>query len=79
MAVLSGRKTRVMNISVPPEMYDAIEAAASAEHRTKSELMREAFRSYEFTRRWRVLRQLGTETAARLGIETDEELEALLG
>jgi hypothetical protein len=60
-------------------MYTAIEAAARAEQRTKSELIGEAFRSYQFIRRWRVLRQMGTETAARLEIESDEVLEAFLG
>ncbi len=44
MTVSSSRKTRVISISGPPEMYEAIEEAARAEQRTKSELMREAFR-----------------------------------
>lgn len=79
MTISTTRKTRVLNISVPPDMYAAIEAAARAEQRTKSELIREAFRSYQFIRRWRVLRQLGTETAVRLDIESDEALEAFLG
>lgn len=79
MTTLASRKSRVLNISVPPEMFAAIEATARAEQRTKSELMREAFRSYQFARRWRVVRQLGTETAARLEIESDEALEAFLG
>ncbi|NIT59486.1 MAG: ribbon-helix-helix protein, CopG family, partial [Aliifodinibius sp.] len=48
------RKTRVLNISVPPEMYSDIEEVAEAENRTKSELMREAFRHYQFVRRWRL-------------------------
>ncbi len=79
MTISTARKTRVLNISVPPDMYAAIEAAARAEQRTKSEQIREALRSYQFMRRWRVLRQLGTETAARLDFESDEALEAFLG
>ena len=73
------RKTRVLNISVPPEMYEEIEELASAENRTKSELIREAFRSYQFTRRWRLIRQLGEETAVRMNLQTDEALEDFLG
>ncbi len=73
------RKTRVLNISVPPEMYSDIEEVAEAENRTKSELMREAFRHYQFVRRWRLIRGWGEETAVRLNLETDEELEAFLG
>jgi metal-responsive CopG/Arc/MetJ family transcriptional regulator len=73
------RKTRVLNISVPPEMYEEIEELASAENRTKSELIREAFRSYQFTRRWRLIRQLGEETTVRMNLQTDEALEDFLG
>lgn len=73
------RTTRVLNISVPPEMYAAIEDTAKIENRTKSDLMREAFRHYQFVRRWRLIRQWGEATAIRLDLETDEELEAFLG
>lgn len=73
------RKTRVLNISMPPEMYEDIEEIAQAENRTKSELMREAFRHYQFVRRWRLIREWGAETAVQLGLETDEALEDYLG
>jgi predicted DNA-binding protein len=73
------RKTRILNISLPPEMYTDIEEVAEAENRTKSELMREAFRHYQFVRRWRLVREWGTETAIRLELESDEDLEAFLG
>ena len=76
---LPDRKTRILNISVPPEMYDDIESVARAENRTKSELIREAFRHYQFVRRWRLIRQWGDESAARLNLQTDEELEQFLG
>lgn len=79
MTASTSRKSRVLNISVPPDMFVAIESTAHAEQRTKSELMREAFRSYQFARRWRVVRQLGADTAVRFGIESDEALEAFLG
>jgi hypothetical protein len=60
-------------------MYEAIEAVAQEENRTKSELIREAFRHYQFIRRWRLICESGTETPERLGIETDEALEQFLG
>jgi metal-responsive CopG/Arc/MetJ family transcriptional regulator len=78
MSTLTGRTSRILNISVPPEMYEAIEAVAQQENRTKSELIREAFRHYQFIRRWRSIREWGRETAERLGIETDEDLEQFL-
>jgi metal-responsive CopG/Arc/MetJ family transcriptional regulator len=79
MTELIGRKTRILNISVPPDMYESIEAIAQAENRTKSELLREAFRHYQFVRRWRLIRQWGSETAVQLNLQTDEELEQFLG
>lgn len=73
------RDSRVMSISVPPDMFTAIENAAQMENRTKSDLIREAFRHYQFARQWRLIRQWGEETAVRLDLETDDELEAFLG
>ena len=40
------RTTRTWTISLPPEMSRLAAAAARAEHRTKSELVREALRLY---------------------------------
>ncbi|MFQ6015707.1 MAG: ribbon-helix-helix protein, CopG family [Anaerolineae bacterium] len=74
-----GRTTRVLNISVPPQMYEEIEQVAKEESRTKSELLREAFRQYQFNRRWKVIRQWGEITARRLNIVSDEDIERIAG
>ncbi len=79
MALYQGHKTHILNISVPSEMYEIIDRTAREENRTKSELMREAFRHYQFVRRWRSVRQWGEETAARLNLKNDDALEAFLG
>jgi metal-responsive CopG/Arc/MetJ family transcriptional regulator len=79
MTIATHQQRRILNISVPPELYKLIEETARDEHRTKSELIREAFRHYQFVRRWRTIRMWGSETATRLGIHTDEELEQVLG
>ena len=73
------RNTKILNISLPPEMYEEIQRVAREEHRTKSELIREAFRQYQFNRRWQVLRRWGEDTALRLGIESGEDIERLAG
>jgi CopG family transcriptional regulator/antitoxin EndoAI len=73
------RATRILNISLPPQMYEEIEQIAREENRTKSELMREAFRQYRFNRQWRLLRRWGEETALRLGIQSDDDVERLAG
>ena len=40
------RVTAVLSISLPPEMAREVEACCRSEHRTRSELIREALRSY---------------------------------
>jgi len=42
-----------MTVSLPPEMIKAVEKVRKSEHRTRSELVREALRTYLATRRFR--------------------------
>ncbi len=69
----------IINISVPPTMAKQIEKVAKEENRTKSELLREAFRVYEFQKDWTRIKALGEETARRMGIKTDEDVERIAG
>lgn len=69
----------IINISVPPAIAKQIEKVAKEENRTKSELLREAFRVYEFQKDWTRIKTLGEETARRMGIKTDEEVERIAG
>ncbi|MBM3811122.1 MAG: ribbon-helix-helix protein, CopG family [Acidimicrobiia bacterium] len=45
------RKSRIVSITLPPEMFKEAEQLAKKENRTMSELMREAFRVYQRERR----------------------------
>ena len=45
------RTRQTMTISLPPEMIGEVERVRKAEHRTRSELMREALRAYFTARR----------------------------
>ena len=69
----------IINISVPPAMAKRIEKLAKEENRTKSELLREAFRTYEFDRDWSKIKAIGRETALRMGIKSDEDVERIAG
>lgn len=69
----------IINISVPPEMARRIAKVAKEENRTKSELLREAFRTYEWNRDWVKIRAWGKETATRMGIKSDEDVERIAG
>ena|SRR5713101_1106298 len=45
------RTRHTMTVSLPPEMIREVEAVRKAEHRTRSELIREALRTYFNVRR----------------------------
>ena len=64
------RVTRTWTISLPPEMGRLAEALARQEHRTKSELVREALRRY-LAERGQPLSLGAGERMARVGELTD--------
>ncbi|MEZ5098626.1 MAG: ribbon-helix-helix protein, CopG family [Thermoleophilia bacterium] len=53
-----GRESKVMAVSMPPEMAKAFERIAVEEGRTKSELFREMLRVYQRHRETRRLQSL---------------------
>ena len=69
----------IINISVPPAMAKRIKKVAKEENRTQSELLREAFRSYEFRKDWARIRAIGRATALRMGINSYEDIERIAG
>ena len=71
--------TRSLSVTMPAPLYEEVEAIARVEHRSKSEVVREALRHYQFTRNWRVIREWGVETAQRLNLSNPEDLEPFLG
>lgn len=52
---------------------------ARDENRTKSELLREAFRVYEWKRDWAKIRAWGQEIAKKMGIKSEEDVERIAG
>ena len=62
------RKSEVISISVPPELARDVAALATAERRSRSELVREALRQYVFMSRWQRLRRTAALQAVRLGL-----------
>jgi CopG family transcriptional regulator/antitoxin EndoAI len=68
------RTTKILSLSLPPELLREAETLARREGRTKSELLREALRRYIQEQEWRSLQRYGTRRARRLGIrEPDVE------
>jgi CopG family transcriptional regulator/antitoxin EndoAI len=68
----SMRTTRILSLSLPPELAREAERIAKREGRTKSELFREALRRYIQEQRWMDLRRYGAQQARKLGIGEPE-------
>jgi CopG family transcriptional regulator/antitoxin EndoAI len=72
------RTTKPITVSLPPDLLRETQRAAQEETCTRSELIRDALRQYLASRRWQRLRQWGAETAERLGLKTEADLQRLL-
>lgn len=64
---------------MPPEMAKRVKKLAKEENRTQSELLREAFRVYEFKRDWAKIKTWGRETARKMNIRTYDDVERIAG
>ncbi len=69
----------IINISMPKVLEKEIIKMAKEENKTKSEILRDAFRIYKWRRDWAKIRAWGEETARRMGIETYDDIERIAG
>lgn len=67
-----GRTTKTITISIPPEMAAQVEDLRKEEGRTKSELLREAFRRYAEERELKKLYRYGERKANDRRITEDQ-------
>lgn len=76
------RKTKVLSLSVPPEMARELDNMARTEEKSRSEIFKDMFKTYKESlaeREWRELFSFGKETAKRFKIKDEEELFKILG
>jgi CopG family transcriptional regulator/antitoxin EndoAI len=71
------RTSKILPISLPPDMLDHVTQLAKKEHRTKSELVREALRRYIDDKEWTALRSYGTARAKARGI-TEADVDRII-
>lgn len=72
-------KRKMLNISLPLELYSEVEELARRESKTKGEFAREILRHYvEEDKRWRRIRKWGEETAQKFGIRDEEDVERII-
>ncbi len=69
------RTTRTLSVTLPPEMLERAIAMAKREHRTMSELVREALREYERKSWWTEMNTFGQAKAQELGL-TEADVDA---
>jgi metal-responsive CopG/Arc/MetJ family transcriptional regulator len=65
------RTAKVISLSLPPEMEKEVQKVAKEEHRTISELLREAFRQYLTNRDLVVIRKEGRKVAKKMKLTPD--------
>jgi predicted transcriptional regulator len=68
------RTSKTLSITLPPAMLAQAEETARREHRTMSELIREALRHYERRQWWDEINAYGRKTAEAAGVGSEEAL-----
>ncbi|MGH7812812.1 MAG: ribbon-helix-helix protein, CopG family [Candidatus Binataceae bacterium] len=69
------RESKVLSITLPPAMLAQAARLAKKEHRTMSELVREALRRYQREREWDRINAYGAAKARSLGIADGDVAE----
>jgi metal-responsive CopG/Arc/MetJ family transcriptional regulator len=78
---MTRRTTKKTTISLPPELADEVNRLAKAENKTKSQLFRDMFavyKEYVAEKEWQEIFRYGKETAERLGITSEEDIERIV-
>ena len=66
------RTTKIVSLSLPPEMAEKVEELMKKEGRTRSELFREALRRYFEEQEWKETLRYGRMKAREKGITEDQ-------
>jgi len=66
------RTAKVISLSLPPDMEKEVQRVAKSEHRTISELLREAFRQYLANRDLSAIKTEGRRLAAKMKLKPED-------
>ena len=69
----------VISFSVDERTKNELEQLSKEEHRTKSDIFRDMYKTYTFNRTLTKIQKIGKEKFLALGIESIDEAEAFLG
>jgi Arc/MetJ-type ribon-helix-helix transcriptional regulator len=71
------RVARTISITLPPDLLDKAQEVARREHRTMSELFREALRRYMMQPQWDALLLRTRAAGEALGVKSESDVERL--
>ena len=72
------RTTKLITISMPPELLKKVEKLARKENRTRSEFFRETVRQYLAKEEWRELNRYARSVAGKANIVTEKDVNRLV-
>lgn len=78
---MSKRTSKVLAVSVPPDIARDFEQLAEQQGRNKSELFREmlrVYRIYQETGRFETLQRYGAAQARAVGVKDEDDVEQLI-
>lgn len=73
------RRTKIVNMSLDPEMYQEVDELARQRGASRSEILRQALNQYIASeKRWQQIRRWGEESARKLGIKDEKDVDRLI-
>jgi metal-responsive CopG/Arc/MetJ family transcriptional regulator len=66
------RTAKVISLSLPPDLQEEVQRVAKAEHRTVSELLREAFRQYLANHDLAVVRKEARKVVKKMKLKPED-------
>lgn len=70
---------KIVSVSLPTEINERIEKIAAEQKRSKSQIVLEAVKKYEFDIRWQPIRECGDQIAKKLSITSEDDVEKIFG
>ena len=72
------RQTKIINMSLPEELYAQVDGIAKQRGVSRSQVLKEALKIYvDEEKRWQQIKKWGAETARRLGIRDEDDVEKI--
>jgi len=72
-------QTQTLNISLPTQLVKKVDQVAKKEYRNRSELIRQALRTYLERRiAWDRIFEAGEKAAKKMGIKSEEEIDKIV-